>query len=87
MGNVSRSSKSSTNSWIWSPLSPLRAGIWVHSECLRLLTVAAEDRELKLDQTFVSDSGGTVETRILIVCDREVVCRRDRLVWVMSTGL
>jgi len=42
--------------------------------------VAAEDRELKLDQTFVSGSGGTVETRILIVCDR-MVGRRDRLGW------
>ena len=33
--------------------------------------MAAEGREFKLDQTFVSDNGGTVETRILIVCDRE----------------
>jgi len=33
--------------------------------------VAAEGSELKLDQTFVGDSGGTVETRILIVRDRE----------------
>jgi hypothetical protein len=33
--------------------------------------VAAEGRELKLDQTLVSKRGGTVETRILIVCDRE----------------
>jgi len=71
MGNASRSSKSSKKSRIWSLLSPLRAGIWMHSECLRSLTVAAEGRGFKLDQTFVSDSGGTVETRILIVCDRE----------------
>ena len=71
IGNASRSSKPSTKSWVWSPFNPLRAGIWMHSECLRSLTVAAEGKELKLDQTFVSDSGGTVETRILIVCDRE----------------
>jgi len=82
MGDASRSSKSSTKSWIWSPLSPLRVGTWRHNKCLRLLTVAAEDRELKLDQTFASGRGGTVETRILIVRDRELeaVGRRDRLV-------
>ena len=39
----------------------------MHSECLRSLTVAADGRELKLDQTLVSDNGGRVETRILIV--------------------
>lgn len=33
--------------------------------------MAAEGRELRLDQALASDNGGTVETRILIVSDRE----------------
>ena len=66
MGNASRSSNPSTKSRIWLPFNPLRAGTCLHSECLRSLTAAAGGRLLKLDQTLVRESGGTVETRILI---------------------
>ena len=71
MGNASTSSKPSIKSWILSLPNPLRTRIWAHSDRLRSPTVAVGGSELKLDQTFVGDSGGIVETRIRIVSDRE----------------